>query len=164
MIDLAHLKSLLAYDTASGCFTWRVWRGGTARVGSIAGSKDRHGYIQIKIDAHLYSAHRLAWLYVTGNVPKEQIDHINGVRDDNRFCNLREASHAENARNSKRPITNSSGIKGVDWVARLSKWRAQIGFDGGKHYIGVFTNINDAADAYRSASQKFHKNFGRTDR
>ena len=90
------LRALLHYDPAAGVFRWRerpfLWR-----AGDVAGSITTHGYRGIWLEGRNYRAHRLAWLYMAGDWPKNLIDHINGVRDDNRFCNLRPATHAENA-------------------------------------------------------------------
>ena len=82
------LKELLHYDQDTGVFTWNVRRSGKTPAGSVAGSYDAYGYIQIRISPFRYKAHRLAWFYVNSEWPKFCIDHINGVRDDNRISQL----------------------------------------------------------------------------
>lgn len=84
-MDQETLKSILKYDAFSGLFSWAVKRQKVV-VGSVAGSKNSLGYVQIKISGKLYHAHRLAWLYVYGYMPEKEIDHINRIRDDNRIA------------------------------------------------------------------------------
>ena len=96
------LKSILHYNKASGFFTWiAAPRRGRSYVGKRAGVIGNHGYLVIGISGKTYLAHRLAWLYVTGEFPKNQVDHKNRKRTDNRWLNLREASYGENLANSK---------------------------------------------------------------
>jgi hypothetical protein len=99
--------------TETGVFRWRMAKKGIY-AGAIAGCYSvGDGYRQIRINKHPYKEHRLAWLYMTDAWPKREIDHVNGGRIDNRFCNLREATPAENRRNSRNRINNTSGFKGV---------------------------------------------------
>lgn len=121
-ITATRLRELLHYDPETGLFTWKVARQGT-RAGAFAGALN-HGYLRITIDWRHYPAHRLAWLYMTGEWPADLIDHINLVSDDNRFVNLRQATRAQNMHNSARPRTNTSGVKGVSRYA--GRWKAQI--------------------------------------
>jgi hypothetical protein len=158
------LKSLISYDPKTGVFRWLVDRGGGVRAGDVAGSVGKDsGYIFICVYNRLYRAHRLAWLYVTGRWPAAEIDHINLVRADNRFANLREASHSENCRNRRRQKNNVSGVRGVHMDKRRGKWQARIKVNGRKLYLGMFTDIADAAAAYAEAASRYHGEFGRTD-
>ena len=106
------LKKYLYYDNQSGNFYWIKSKNSKTEAGQVAGSKTKHGYVVIGIDNKRYYAHRLAWLYVYGYMPK-LIDHINGHGLDNRLCNLRECTQIENMKNTSKPSTNKSGYKGV---------------------------------------------------
>jgi hypothetical protein len=94
-LTVERLRELLTYDPETGELRWRVTRRRAAK-GSLAGTLNRNGYRNIEVEQRCYKAHRLAWLYVTGEWPKETIDHINCKRDDNRWANLRQATTAEN--------------------------------------------------------------------
>lgn len=108
------LKELLHYDPVTGHFTWIVANSNRAPAGTPAGrTGNSHGYCPIGIDGKRYRAHRLAWLYMTGEWPPEHIDHINGVRSDNRWHNLRAATLKENNRNMGLQRNNAAGYKGV---------------------------------------------------
>lgn len=156
----ADLRRMLSYDPDSGEFRWLVGRSRTA-AGSVAGSIGASGHRSIKIAGRSHYAHRLAWLYMTGEWPAEQVDHINGTPDDNRWDNLREASNAENCRNTRRRQNNTSGTKGVTWDARRGKWNANICVNRRYIFLGYFEDIEAAAAAYAAASQKYHGAFGR---
>jgi hypothetical protein len=145
------LDELLAYHLAAGYFTWRVSRGGTARAGTVAGGPDASGHIRIRIDGRLYSAHRLAFLTMTGRWPENDVDHIDGNPADNRWCNLRPATHAENARNQRTRTDNTSGVPGVGWHAASGKWQARIKVNGRFIHLGLFVELEDAVAARRAA-------------
>lgn len=150
----SYLKSVLNYDPDTGVFAWRVSRG---RVGanSVAGTRHYDGYVQIKLDSRKYSAHRLAWLYMHGVWPAEQIDHINGVKDDNRIGNLREATNGENIRNRKAQSNNALGIKGLWYrTGKKSPWYAQINAHG-RYYSKRF-NHQFAAQGWLCQMRKEH--------
>lgn len=142
MLTQERLRELLDYDPETGVFTWRVSRRG-AKKGCVAGSLS-HGYIHIRVDEKPYRAHRLAWLYMHGYFPENQIDHINRVRDDNRIINLREVSIQCNARNRGVRSTNTSGVVGVYWYKAIKKWRVQIKADGKNLHLGYYRNLPDA--------------------
>lgn len=133
-----HLKELLNYDPESGVFTWKLKRTGFKSKDGQAGSIQSMGYRTIWLNGGAHKAHRLAWLYMTGNLPDLYIDHINGEKDDNRWCNLREATHAQNMWNTRKLTTNRSGLQGVSWHMRVAKWCAQVSFNGKKIHIGYF--------------------------
>lgn len=151
------LKELLHYDPETGAFTWIVDRRGKAQAGTIAGCVEPQGYIRIRIKNKLYKAHRLAWLYTYGIWPKDQIDHINGVRNDNRICNLREASNAENCQNADIRSDNTSGYIGVYWNKRTSKWVANIRVDYKLKRLGLFDTPEEAYAAYLKAKEALHE-------
>jgi hypothetical protein len=160
VITAERLRELLAYDPTSGGFAWRVDRGGLAKAGQIAGSRNGIGYVNIRVDGRDYSAHRLAWLHVTGAWPAGQIDHINGVRDDNRIANLREATNAQNQWNRAHQ-GSVSGFKGVKWCKIQRKWRAELRKDGRKIHLGRFATVEEAHAAYCAAADEHFGEFAR---
>lgn len=165
MLTLERAKELLDYDPETGVFTWRVRRAGTALAGTIAGRiKARSGYREIKIDDRHYLAHRLAFLFMTGAWPEDQVDHINLKKNDNRWKNLRPATPQQNARNRNRPARNDTGLKGVVPRTRGSKpmYEAYIrGDDGKKKYFGIFDCPAAAHLAYVVAAYKLHGSYAR---
>lgn len=155
MISHARLCEVLSYDSKTGEFTWRVSTTGGRRnkVGSIAGGNSRsHGYRMISIDGHIYRAHRLAWFYMTGSWPYEQIDHINNDRSDNRFENLREATQKQNNRNTLISKSNRVGLKGV--CIFRNKYHAQITVDRKNIHLGYFDCPAAAHFAYQVAADR----------
>lgn len=161
-ITQSRLKELLYYSEQFGIFVWKKSRG-TVSAGSIAGSLDHHGYIQIKVDGRAYLAHRLAFLYMDGHFPADDTDHIKGIKTDNRWPKLRAVSHADNGRNQKRPTTNTSGFIGISWHKLANKWQAYIKISGRVKHLGLFNDISSAVKARTEAEIKygFHKNHGR---
>ena len=149
-ITAEQLRRAMNYCASSGVFTWNLQRG-RARAGDIAGcvARDKKGYewVQIRLLGTLYPAHRLAWLHHHGVMPDGFIDHINQDSTDNRICNLRIATQAENSRNQHMKRTNTSGVTGVYWEERTKKWRADVKVNGVKNRLGRFENIHDAAEA-----------------
>lgn len=156
MITQSRLKELLSYDPETGVFTRIVRTSSNARIGDIAGCLTPYGYRQISIDGKDYLSHRLAWLYMTGAWPTDQMDHINGVRDDNRFVNLHEATDAENQQNRALPSNNTSGFLGVSWHKPTNKWRADIMIAGHQKFLGYFTTPEAAHEAYLAAKAIHH--------
>jgi hypothetical protein len=160
------LRELLCYNPTSGLFIWRArknpaWNGrwAGARAGFV--SPGEGGRIQIAIFGRKHWAHRLAWLYMTGEWPIVEVDHKNLRMSDNRFDNLRLATHAENNQNRPTPLRNTSGYKGVTWHKMLNKWMAQIDANGRHIYIGVFVDRKMAAHAYDAAAKLHHGEFAR---
>lgn len=157
-IDQEGLKKIIHYDPETGNFSWLAYGKGK-RESLAAGCLSPIGYVHIGINRKLYLAHRLAFLWMDGSIPDEQVDHINGVRNDNRWSNLRRASQSENARNTKLHSTNSSGAIGVSWDGRRSAWRVRIGVQ----WIGYYRKFEDAVDARKEAEKanNYHQNHGR---
>ena len=151
-MDIQTLKALVTYCPDTGIFYRLIKASQRSPAGSIVGGKDAYGYICGRIDGKTHKLHRLAWFYMTGEWPPEQIDHINGDRADNRWCNLRLANHAQNARNAKRRNDNTSGYKGV--TRAKGKWAAQIYRGPGKsQHIGYFNTPEEAHEAYCEAAK-----------
>lgn len=155
MITQERLQELLHYAPETGVFTWLVSKG-KCRAGAAAGCANHDGYWRMRIDGADYQAHRLAWLCVTGGWPVDQIDHINGVRADNRFINLREATNAENAQNQAMAVNNTSGFTGVSWNRGARKWQSHITFAGKLKNLGYFATPQDAHAAHVAAKAKHH--------
>jgi hypothetical protein len=148
MITQSELKELLEYDPNTGIFTWKVNRG-TARIGNNIKCVDNKGYIVVRINSKNYNIHRLAFLYMTGEWPKEQVDHISGDRSDNRWSNLRDVSCRDNACNQH---THRNGrLPGCYWHKGNRKWRAQISINGIIRCLGYFTTEEEANHAYLKA-------------
>lgn len=159
MLDQQELKKRLVYDKETGIFT-RTTSGHGCRKGEIVHHVETNGYVVTSILRKRYYCHRLAWLYVYGTWPAKQIDHINGVKTDNRICNLREVTCAENQQNKiKPPSTNSSGLIGATYNKSLKRWLVRIEVNGKKKYIGRFLVKEDAHNAYMEAKKKFHPGY-----
>lgn len=156
------LRDLLHYDTDTGVFRRKVALSGVSKVGDIAGSYREKGYREVGVDGHRYPAHRLAWLYVYGHWPEDQVDHINGLTDDNRISNLREATHTQNSYNKGPTSRNTSGVKGVSWDRKKRKWRAQCTVAGKQYHQGYFKNLVDAESAAKLFREINHGQFART--
>jgi hypothetical protein len=149
-ISADRLRELLAYDPATGHFTWRENRGGRKFTGLPAGHTTRTGYVEITVDGSQYLAHRLAWLYANGEWPKQFIDHINGIRSDNRIENLRDVDHWTNLQNSaSNSAKNNTGKRGVSLYR--GQYKAEIRVNNARHYLGLFQTLEEAAAAYNKA-------------
>lgn len=148
------LKELLNYDPLSGVFTWKVKCSRSAEAGSKAGYLRTDGYILIGINGRKFLAHRLAWLYMTSISPKLYIDHINRIKDDNRFVNLRAASNAQNQANTNRRFSNTTGFKGTHKVG--SKYKAQIKVGDKVIYLGSYLTPELAHAAYCVKAKQIH--------
>jgi len=114
------------------------------------------------IDKNDYLVHRMAYLYMTGDMPDKEVDHINHNRLDNSWSNLRKATRQENARNCSLSKANTSGHTGVEWWKRDSNWRATIMIEGKLRHIGYYAEKSDAIAARRAADVEngFHNNHG----
>jgi len=135
IITQEYLKELFSYDGEQ--LIWIRRRQGI-KVGSIAGCLDAEGYRIIRVDGKNYKSHRLIWLWVYGEWPQEQIDHVNGKRDDNKITNLRDVSQSINLRNSKKQKNNTSGITGVYWSKKYGNWSAIVFQGGEKRFLGAY--------------------------
>ena len=162
MITQCELKEVLDYNPDTGVFTWKKNCRNRAVVGSVAGYKDNYGYICIKINRKTYKAHRLAYLYMTGNFPKNSIDHINHIKDDNRWANLRDATNSQNQSNKAKPKNNTSGYKGVTWNKRDENWRAKINCMNKTIHIGCYTTPQEASEAYKKKAIELSGEFAYT--
>ncbi len=157
---LAHseLKRLLAYDPETGLLTWKVKPSKKVNVGDTIKTKS-HDYLVVRIYGKQYLQHRLIWFYVYGTWPKNQIDHKNLNKIDNRIDNLREATNQENHFNLPLSRRNKSGYKGVHWSKNRNKWRVEYTLNCKRFEGGYFDNVEDAALKYRELTKKLHGEF-----
>jgi hypothetical protein len=165
MITQERLKQLLEYNKKTGLFHWHC-TGQGRKKDRVAGTVNDNGYLMIMIDKKGYRAHILALLYITGEAPPLDVDHINHDRLDNSFGNLRKVSRKENLKNRSVGSNNKSGVIGVSWAKEREKWNARIGTDKGYKNLGYFTNKKDAVEARKIAEVKnsYHENHGKNAR
>lgn len=156
ILSAARLRELLHYCPETGVFLWKVWRGGPAVAGSVAGGTDSKGYRQIKLDMRLYLAHRLAWLYVHGEFPSGHLDHVDRNPQNNSIANLRQCTHAENHQNTGVRADNTSGVTGVSFNKESAKWLAYINKGGRKHRLGLFETLEEAVAVRVAAKSEVH--------
>lgn len=170
------LQKLVRYDPETGKIFWRkrpeimfatrghagTWNTRFAEKEAFT-AHDNAGYRVGKICGKSYRAHRVAWAVQFGSWPEDQVDHINGNPSDNRLENLREVDHAENAKNRAIGSDSTSGVMGVCWYKRDSKWMAHIRENGKFINLGCFNDFHDAVSARKAAEAKhgFHKHHGR---
>lgn len=150
------LKNVLDYDPLSGEFTWKARMGKRGVPGKRAGTVDFNGYVVVTINRKRHKAHRLAWLYMYGKWPDVAIDHINGVKADNRASNLRQADWAQNQHNRTLQRNNKTGYMGVSWSSATGKWHAGIRVGGKSRNLGAFDSPERAHEAYLAAKATLH--------
>lgn len=153
IITQSELKELLHYDHDTGIFTWLA-SGKGRRADLKAGCHFPSGYWRITINGVVYRGHNLAFLFMTGQFPSGYADHINHIKDDNRWCNLRDVDRAENCKNLSKSIRNKSGFVGVSLNTKSQKYHASINVDGKLEYLGSFSNIEDAIEVRKAANIK----------
>ena len=158
-LTAAGLRELLTYNPETGVFTWNVHRGRRYVAGKQAGTIQDSGHRVIEIDGRAYGAHRLAWLWMTGEWPTHEVDHRFSEPDDNRWERLREATHAQNTCNRRVGRNNTSGFKGVHMQKSTGRWIALIGKSGKRHHLGIFDTPEDAHAAYVAAAERLHGDF-----
>ena len=151
----------IQYDQILGVFRWGVSGRGITK-GAIAGSKTKDGYCQIKLGFKCYRAHRLAWLYVYGDWPEDEIDHINGDPMDNRIDNLRLVDRSGNAQNQHHAQRDnkSCGLLGVTWNKQHNKWQSKIQANKVLYHVGLFNSAEEAHTAYIEKKRKLHSTCG----
>ena len=156
LITQKRLKEILDYDLNTGIFVWKVSLNRKIIIGSIAGCLDRFGYILIGINKKSYRAHRLAWLYVYGIWPINEIDHINGNTGDNKITNLRDVTCNINKQNRQFAQRNNKlGVLGVSPQGKL--FRARITINRKYKHLGSFDTVESAHEKYLTEKRKYHK-------
>jgi len=158
-VSQACLKALLDYDPDTGIFVWKASRPCGVKQGQIAGSIGNRGHRMISINGASHLAHRLAWLYVHGEWPPAQIDHINGRRSDNRIVNLRLATPTQNNQNKRHWKT--VGFKGVRFRPQTGNWQARITVGGKTKSLGSYPSPEAAHAAYAAAAYEHFGEFAR---
>ena len=165
-LTLERLKEVLTYDPVTGLFRWLPrpasrpsdnWN--QKYAGKKAGCVSKIGYVVIRVDDVLYYGHRLAWLYVIGAWPSEQIDHVDVDKANNAWVNLREATNTQNSMNTRGWENKKTGVKGV--YTHDDRFRSAIQVNGVQRHLGVFHTKEDAAKAYRTAAFAAFENFSR---
>ena len=163
-LSAKYVRSIFNYDKKTGRLVWKERNNVSPHInsrdqGKLAGWIEPKGYRAIEINSRAYKSHRIARLYVTGKWPKDQIDHINGVKADNSWKNLREATNKQNCRNQGPRKNNVSGYKGVNWRKRNQKWVALISDYPKRVHLGFFKTAKEAHEAYERAIKKVYGKF-----
>jgi hypothetical protein len=135
----------------------------TRWAGKVAGADNGRGYIVIRFDGCKYYAHRLAWFYMTGEWPSSDLDHDNRMKNQTKIDNLRPATRSQNEFNKGITKRNTSGYKGVSYVARSRKWGAYIALNGKSTYLGMYTTPEEASERYRCVRDEYLGSFKVTD-
>ena len=151
------LREIVSYDPSTGTMRSIVPRP-KIPAGSIIGHKRPDGYSIAWVQRRRYYVHRLIWFYVTGEWPKQHIDHIDGDPSNNRFENLRDVTRTANQQNQRRAhcSNRNSGLLGSHWHAQRNYWVAHISIDNRTKYLGHFQTAKEAHEAYLSAKRKLH--------
>jgi len=151
------VREVLDYNPDTGIFTWKV-NISNLKAGRVTGCPTGPGgHLAIRVSKTLYLAHRLAFLIMTGEWPRGEVDHINGCGSDNRWGNLRDGDRHQNMQNRRGPRKGSkSGILGATWDARYGKWVARIHVDGRSKHLGYFSTPEEAGAVYLDAKRVLH--------
>lgn len=158
-LTAARLREFLKYDPELGSFTWIVGRkshAGTAKAGAVAGQLNGNGYRYLGLMRFVYTEHRLAWLYMTGSWPTQQIDHVDGNRSNNKWHNLRQVTAKQNSENRVRARADSPyGVTGVSRIKESGKWRAVLKNNRKFVHLGCFNTLEEAVSA-RKEGERIH--------
>jgi hypothetical protein len=150
------VREVLDYDPETGLFAWKIKPAVRVNIGDRVGWKRGKGYLCANVDRQPYCLHRLAWLWFYGQWPSDEIDHINGVRDDNRIANLRIADRSINNQNLRRAQRNNRGSGLLGAYRHSGRWQAQITFNGAAYCLGTFDTPTEAHQCYLGAKRLFH--------
>jgi hypothetical protein len=167
-LTFSEVRRILDYDPDTGLFRWKHrpemsgQRNGKF-AGALAGNVRPDGCIDIKIHGKLYRSHRIAWFWMTGEWPSAQIDHRDLNRGNNKWNNLREATHSQNLWNRGINASNTSGYKGVSYNKGCKKWQAYISVSGRRRHLGLFATPEEAHAAYSLAATELHGDFARVE-
>lgn len=153
------VKELFDYDPISGEIRWRKPQSPRLKAGDLAGSITKQGYTNIRLDGHTYKAHRLAWLYMTGEHPPHEVDHINRIKGDNRWENLRKATKDENQWNASLRSDSTSGVSGVTFHKATGRWKTQCWANKKRYSLGSYETKEEAAAAVYKFRLERHGEF-----
>jgi len=160
IITQEYLKSILNYNPETGMFTWKLRKAKRNHFGDEAGYL-KEGYRYVEINGKPFALHRLAFLYMNGEMPENLVDHINGVKNDNRWVNLRNATNQQNTINVKLNANNKSGVRCVSYFKPMKKWILRCTVNKKRHFIGYFDDLDLARIAYEQFAKKHHGEFYR---
>jgi hypothetical protein len=150
----------ITYDPSTGHFRWAV-AGRGIKKGALAGSNAPEGYRQVRVGFKTYRAHRLAWFMTHGEWPDGEIDHINGVRSDNRLANLRVVDRSQNMQNQRASHRDnlSCGLLGVTWNKQHRRWQSKLQVNKVMHHVGYFSTPEQAHAAYVALKRELSPDF-----
>lgn len=162
MINQEELKKNLHYCEETGVFRWRRETSRRVIMGSVAGTVMNSGYIMVRINHSSCLAHRLAFVYMGVDIGPNEVDHIDRIKTNNSWKNLRIVTHIENCQNLPMNPRNTSGYNGVSWNKKTNKWYAYVKIEGKQINLGNFHEKKDAVDAREIANIEhgFHENHG----
>lgn len=160
MLSRAYLKRILPYNPSTGVWRWKITCNGFVAKNSRAGYINSQGYEIIRINLRGYKAHRLAWFYMKGCWPR-RVDHKDTRKANNRWKNLRVATHGQNVANSKLRRDSTSGLKGAYFKRARAKWFSAIRFNTKLKHLGYFESAMQAHKAYMKAAKKYFGAFAR---
>lgn len=158
VLPVNHLCDVFKYDPETGFIFWSKPRKGILKNG-VAGTITKRGYVSVMVDGKKLYRHRIAWALTHGEFPHCPIDHINGIKGDDRIENLRLATYSQNGYNRGKTSHNKTGFKGVHVVKRSGKFRSRITVNKEVFTLGVFDTSEDAAEAYQKAAKTMHGDF-----
>lgn len=158
VITAQELRQIANYESETGVFTWKITKSSVAKAGTEFGSWDLYGYKTVRINRKSYKLHRLAWLYVHGKMPKHDIDHINGIRHDNRIINLRDVTRKTNLENQTRrhTVKKYTSLIGAYFDPKKNVFYSRISINNKSIHLGSFDTEQKAHDAYIAAKRKLH--------
>jgi len=163
-MDIQKIKEFIDYNPNTGAMTWKKVLSNRTKAGAKCGANiDSKGYARVCFDGKQYRAHRVAWALFYNEEPRNQVDHINGNRLDNRISNLRLATNTQNSRNANISKNNTSGVTGVTYYTAAQKWMAQIMVDRKNVYLGIFLAKEDAIKARKQAEDSYFGQFAKKD-